>query len=808
MIEVNHQELVSLKDRYLSAEEQGYPEAEQQILQALRYLAACCDGAGDKDHTGFNKIDAQFGADLANKQYPLTSRQLMAARRMLNKYQPRQLTPAGLLLPDETSVQTLARRKEEAWTRSQQSRENIAEMRQPTQSQARVIGLKDGLLGVMFPAGVSDFQENLRKIRAIKEEVEGIRVINSAMARVQFVEDTKDGKVFKYWQVPLEYAKRVIADFPDFKVVPEVLEMINVERRRIEEEQRIAEEKARIARERVEKLLACLGDLSQSIGGRVLYEHQREAVRTMLMWGSGIVAFDQGTGKTLMGALIGLAYKKAENCKVIIAGPKTMKASWIEEAERVECPIEYYSHDSIPEDIPGKYILIVDECDSYQNMRAARTKKFIDLAMKAVAVFPMSGTPARNGRPSGIYPALLAVKNPHVYAELSDGSLAPDQIKALKRRYEGRYCAAGATRFSQWDTTGASHLEEFHRKFVGTPRGILRKLIDDCIDLPEKVRELIPVDLNAEEIRTFEAEIAQMREDHEKRVAEKMEAFKAERLPILIEEEIRAWLRRKFDKQRIVDLGEMLKRVSAEEIEKFKSRTIRTLLGEEQERLRQADALVAMGQYRHAGSRAKSRSAIQMIRGIFAEDKEASLDASQEGREHAPAAVVVFCEFKDVAAQVAEAFDVPVLSGDTPDKKRKPMIDAFQNGERRVFVSIYGAGGVGITLTAAAHIILIGRPWTPGAAFQAEARIRRIGQTRTCLCQWLQIPAHINHVDGRIDQILQSKQKNISMMLDGAKEHYDPNALAFDAKEALDLFYEATHFKAGQEVEAEVVPNI
>src|SRR2546430_16499489 len=141
MIETKGQESFQLKDQYLSESELDYPTEERQVLQALRYLSACCDGAGNKDHTGFNKIDAQFGADLANKQYPLTARQLMAARKMLNKYQPRQLTPAGLLLPDEESVQTIARRKEEAWQRSQQSRENLAEMRQPTQSQARGIGM-------------------------------------------------------------------------------------------------------------------------------------------------------------------------------------------------------------------------------------------------------------------------------------------------------------------------------------------------------------------------------------------------------------------------------------------------------------------------------------------------------------------------------------------------------------------------------------------------------------------------------------------------------------------------------------------
>ena len=712
---------------YLTPEEMAkYPVEEQQILIALRYLADNDDGASDKDHAGFNRNHAIPGRDLASQGRPWTAKQLLYAYNIAKFYMNKQLTPAGYMLPEESDVHAVARRKAMAYAARQQ--QYNAPESYDTGSKARVIGIKDGLLGIMFPDRSHDFQSNLSKIRAIQQEVEGLRLLNPTMPRVAFVDDKRDGKVFKYWQCPLKLAERVVNAFPNLKATPDVLCLINAEVERKAAEQRKIEEAQRAHRERVGKLLGALGDLDVPIGDRTLYAHQKEAVRTMLEWGSGVLAFDTGTGKTLIGSVIALAYKKAEDCRAIIVGPLTMRGAWVEEAGRIGVPIEYYAHDSIPEDFPGKYILIVDECDAYQNMRARRTQKFVELSMKAVAVFPMSGTPARNGRPSGIYPALLAVKNPHVYAELIDGTPADDQIKKLRKKYEARYCAAHATEHSAWDTTGAAYLEEFHKKFVGTPRGILRKLIDDCIDLPEKVRELVQVDLNVQEIRAFEAEITQMQKDHERRVAEKIEAFKEERLPQMLEEELKGWLRRRLDKKRIDNLEETLKLVPAAEVEEFKSRTTLLLLEEEQDRLKQADALVAMGQYRHAGSRAKARAAIEMIWNIFEEDAEAVLEAEREGREHKPAAVVVFCEFKDVAQQIADEFDVPVLSGDTPDKKRKPMIEAFQNGDTRVFVSIYGAGGVGITLHAAAHIILVGRPWTPGATFQAEARCIAEGQ--------------------------------------------------------------------------------
>ena len=798
MIETNYQESFQTKE-YLSADELDYPEAEQQILCALRYLAACCDGAGDIDHKGFNKIDAIFGRDLANKQYPLTAKQLMAARRMLNKYQPKQLTPAGFLLPIEESVQSIARRKEEAWQRSQHSRENTAQMQQPTQSQARVIGLKDGLLGVMFPAGVPDFQSNLRKIRAIKEEVDGLRVINPAMAKVQFVEDEKDGKVFKYWQVPLEYAERIIAAFPDFKVVPEVLEMINAERRKRGEAQRIAEEKARLARERVEKLIASLGDLDVPVGDRTLYEHQKEAIRLMIEWQSGILAHDPGLGKTASGSMIAKAYMQAEDCRVIVVGPKTLRANWVREAGWCGVPIEYFTHDSCPTDIPDKFILVCDESQAYQNMRSQRTKKFLELAWKAEAVICATGTPSKNGRPSNIYPLLLACKHPLVYIEKSDGSPAHDQIKKKRLDFEKRYCAAQTTEYSQWDVTGAAYLDELHRKIVDSPRGVLRRRKDQCLDLPAKIRKLVPVELTSAEAESYRNEVRAMWAEYEARVEEKMREFKETKLPGKINAEIGEWLQEKFTKEQLKECPDPHSLVPAKELAVVKARATATLIATERQRIESGQALVQLGQFRHAGSRAKARATIDIICDIFEEDRIAEEEAKRENRPHKPAACIVFCAYKDTADRIAEYFGVFVMSGDTPGKDRQPMVDNFQAGKKRVFVGIYGAGGVGVTLHAANYVILTDRPWTPGEVEQGEGRIERIGQTRTMISMWLQIPQFVNPVDAKIDSILQKKQENIVTMLDGGVGNYEPDLL-FSAM-AVDLLREATHFTASKESE-------
>lgn len=68
-----------------------------QVFACLRYLAGQCDGAASKDGHGFNKLDVQFGHDLAMRKY-LTRNQMVTATRMLKKYS-KQLEAAGLVVP-------------------------------------------------------------------------------------------------------------------------------------------------------------------------------------------------------------------------------------------------------------------------------------------------------------------------------------------------------------------------------------------------------------------------------------------------------------------------------------------------------------------------------------------------------------------------------------------------------------------------------------------------------------------------------------------------------------------------------------
>jgi SNF2 family DNA or RNA helicase len=58
------------------------------------------------------------------------------------------------------------------------------------------------------------------------------------------------------------------------------------------------------------------------------------------------------------------------------------------------------------------------------------------------------------------------------------------------------------------------------------------------------------------------------------------------------------------------------------------------------------------------------------------------------------------------------------------------MVAEFQAGEADVFIISLRAGGVGLNLTAATHVIHYDRWWNPAVEDQASDRAWRIGQDR------------------------------------------------------------------------------
>ncbi|TFE04088.1 DEAD/DEAH box helicase [Jeotgalibacillus salarius] len=100
-------------------------------------------------------------------------------------------------------------------------------------------------------------------------------------------------------------------------------------------------------------------------------------------------------------------------------------------------------------------------------------------------------------------------------------------------------------------------------------------------------------------------------------------------------------------------------------------------------------------------------------------------------------------------------FKVPFLNGSTPKATRDQMVEQFQAGDFPVFILSLKAGGTGLTLTAANHVIHYDRWWNPAVENQATDRAYRIGQTR-----FVHVHKFISSgtIEEKIDKMLEKKQ--------------------------------------------------
>ena len=74
--------------------------------------------------------------------------------------------------------------------------------------------------------------------------------------------------------------------------------------------------------------------------------------------------------------------------------------------------------------------------------------------------------------------------------------------------------------------------------------------------------------------------------------------------------------------------------------------------------------------------------------------------------------------------------EAPFLTGSMPKGQRDSLVEAFQEGEFPVFILSLRAGGTGLNLTAANHVLHADRWWNPAVENQATDRAYRIGQTK------------------------------------------------------------------------------
>jgi non-specific serine/threonine protein kinase len=109
-----------------------------------------------------------------------------------------------------------------------------------------------------------------------------------------------------------------------------------------------------------------------------------------------------------------------------------------------------------------------------------------------------------------------------------------------------------------------------------------------------------------------------------------------------------------------------------------------------------------------------------------------------------------------------------VLHGETDVKKRQSLVRRFQEDEEMpFFVLSLKAGGAGLNLTAASHVIHFDRWWNPAVENQATDRAFRIGQTKNVLVQKFLCRGT---VEEKIDALIESKRKLSQDLIEGGAD--------------------------------------
>lgn len=132
--------------------------------------------------------------------------------------------------------------------------------------------------------------------------------------------------------------------------------------------------------------------------------------------------------------------------------------------------------------------------------------------------------------------------------------------------------------------------------------------------------------------------------------------------------------------------------------------------------------------------------------------------------------VVIFTQYVAMAhllvAGLGSVVPVPgLLHGGASLPERDRLVRTFQSGALPVLVVSLRAGGVGLNLTAATHVIHFDRWWNPAVENQASDRVWRIGQTRPVQVHRL-IAA--GTIEEKVAALLESKQSLADRVLDEA----------------------------------------
>lgn len=436
---------------------------------------------------------------------------------------------------------------------------------------------------------------------------------------------------------------------------------------------------------------------------------------------STLIGDEMGLGKTIQA--IGVANADESVKRVLVICPASLKLNWLRELgiwlvrdlsigiadsktwPRTDIVIVNY-------DVLHKHaerlrtviwdLLVVDECHYIKNPKARRSAQVYGSKKRGKVIVK----PIEARRRLFLTGTPIVNRPAELYPVLSaiDGKEWGSWWSFGKR-----YCDAHHNGFG-WDFSGASNLDELHERLRAVC--MVRRLKRDVLpDLPAKRRQIIELSTNGS--------------------------------TQIVERERQAWARYQ---ERVATLEAKVAGLDENDKAAYENAVAEL-------RATYQVAFTEMSLIRHETAVAKIPYVIEHLHNAIDEDPEHK--------------VILFAHHKDVLLAIAKEFGskAVLVYGEVKIEDRQVAVDRFQKDPGvQVFVGGIQAAGVGLTLTAASHVVFAELDWVPGNVSQAEDRCHRIGQRESVLVQHLVFDGSM---DATIAKTIVRKQRVIDKALDG-----------------------------------------
>jgi len=207
---------------------------------------------------------------------------------------------------------------------------------------------------------------------------------------------------------------------------------------------------------------------------------------------------------------------------VLVVAPVGLHSHWLKEANSLRLEIDLQSWAALPKNLPSSQtLLVVDEAHFAQSLESKRTQALLRLARhpNLMAIWMITGTPMKNGRPVELYPLLAAINH----------RLADD-----KKAFEKYFCDAHWQKYGLhriWNCGGATNLDTL--KTLVSPL-ILKRTKENCFGFFPKLRKQHLVSLSKSESIGFEHRISLVLDEYRLRVQQGLVKSDAESLVVLL----------------------------------------------------------------------------------------------------------------------------------------------------------------------------------------------------------------------------------------------------------------------------------